>query len=207
MRRSTTPTSRHAVLQLLCRPVRPAARRNQLDEVTIQGVEIDARWSVTDSSRSSGLGFTRMATSTSTRVVPYTKDNEVPYAPEYTGNWGRGAFPMGDSLHLIARSTLRSSAKRGSTRSRTSVCRTSSRFRLRPGRVLEDEARPVRRAERTRDAAGRALGCHGLGPQRGDENYLAETSPLRNSAAPSSMTHRATRSASTWRFVSDHRYV
>ena len=35
---------------------------------------------------------------------PYTKDNEVPYAPEYTGNLGAEArFPMADALSFIAR--------------------------------------------------------------------------------------------------------
>jgi len=75
-----------------------------IDEVTLQGAEIDARWKVTDNFAVFG-GFAYLDGQIDKYVGrPYTKGNEVPYAPEYTGNLGAEAtFPMTDALALIAR--------------------------------------------------------------------------------------------------------
>jgi iron complex outermembrane receptor protein len=75
-----------------------------IDEVTIQGAEIDMRWQINDMfSVFGGYAYTD-GNIDKYAGRPYTKDNEVPYAPEYTGNLGGEAtFPMGDSLKLVAR--------------------------------------------------------------------------------------------------------
>jgi iron complex outermembrane receptor protein len=75
-----------------------------LDEVTLQGAEIDARWQVNDMfSVFGGFGYTDGQID-KYAGRPYTKDNAVPYAPEYTGNVGAEAkFPMTDALQLVAR--------------------------------------------------------------------------------------------------------
>jgi iron complex outermembrane recepter protein len=74
------------------------------DEVTIQGAEIDARWKATDNLSFFG-GFAYTDGSIDKYAGrPYTKDNEVPYAPEYTGNLGgEYSFPLTDALELVAR--------------------------------------------------------------------------------------------------------
>ena len=75
-----------------------------IDEVTLQGAEIDARWQVNDMfSVFGGFGYTDGQID---KYVgrPYTKDNAVPYAPEYTGNVGAEAtFAMTEAYELIAR--------------------------------------------------------------------------------------------------------
>ena len=75
-----------------------------IDEVTIQGVEVDARWQVNDVfSVFGGYAYTD-GNIDKYAGRPYTKDNEVPYAPEYTGNVGAQAeFPLGQALELVAR--------------------------------------------------------------------------------------------------------
>jgi iron complex outermembrane recepter protein len=75
-----------------------------IDEVTIQGVEVDARWQINDMfALFGGYAYTD-GNIDEYRGRPYTRDNEVPYAPEYTGNLGAEAtFPMGDALELVAR--------------------------------------------------------------------------------------------------------
>ncbi|MDH5176958.1 MAG: TonB-dependent receptor [Gammaproteobacteria bacterium] len=75
-----------------------------LDEVTLQGAEIDAKWRINDMfSVFGGFGYTDGQID-KYAGRPYTKDNAVPYAPEYTGNVGaEGSFTMTDSLQLIAR--------------------------------------------------------------------------------------------------------
>ena len=75
-----------------------------LDEVTIKGAEIDARWQINEMfTVFGGYGFTDGNIDKYTGR-PYTKGNEVPYAPEYTGNIGAEAtFTLTDSLALIAR--------------------------------------------------------------------------------------------------------
>ena len=75
-----------------------------LDEVTIQGIEFDGRWQINDTfSVFGGYGYTDGSID-KYAGRPYTKDNEVPYAPEYTGNLGAEAsFPMSDALELVAR--------------------------------------------------------------------------------------------------------
>jgi iron complex outermembrane recepter protein len=75
-----------------------------IDEVTLQGAEIDARWQINDMfSVFGGFGYTDGQID-EYAGRPYTKDNAVPYAPEYTGNVGAEAkFAMTDALQLIAR--------------------------------------------------------------------------------------------------------
>jgi len=75
-----------------------------IDQVTIQGVEFDARWQINDIfSVFGGYAYTD-GNIDKYAGRPYTKGNEVPYAPEYTGNLGAEAkFPMTDALALIAR--------------------------------------------------------------------------------------------------------
>jgi iron complex outermembrane receptor protein len=75
-----------------------------IDEVTIAGAEIDARWQINDMfSVFGGYGFTDGEIDKYSGR-PYTEGNEVPYAPEYTGNLGaEGKFPISDALSLIAR--------------------------------------------------------------------------------------------------------
>ncbi|HXW10692.1 MAG TPA: TonB-dependent receptor [Steroidobacteraceae bacterium] len=75
-----------------------------IDEVTIQGAEIDARWQINEMfTVFAGYGITD-GNIDKYSGRPYTKGNEVPYAPEYTGNIGAEAtFPVTESLELIAR--------------------------------------------------------------------------------------------------------
>jgi iron complex outermembrane receptor protein len=75
-----------------------------IDQVTIQGAEIDARWQINDVfSVFGGYAYTD-GNIDKYAGRPYTKGNEVPYAPQYTGNLGAEAkFPMTDALALIAR--------------------------------------------------------------------------------------------------------
>ncbi len=62
-----------------------------IDEVTIQGAEIDARWQINDMfTVFGGYGFTDGEIDKYSGR-PYTEGNEVPYAPEYTGNLGAEA--------------------------------------------------------------------------------------------------------------------
>jgi iron complex outermembrane receptor protein len=75
-----------------------------IDEVTIQGVELDARWQVNDNFAVFGGYAYTDGEIDEYRGRPYTRGNEVPYAPEYTGNLGAEVkFPMGDALELVAR--------------------------------------------------------------------------------------------------------
>jgi iron complex outermembrane receptor protein len=75
-----------------------------IDDVTIQGAELDARWNINEHfSVFGGWAFTD-GNIDKYSGRPYTKDNEVPYAPEYTGNLGgEFTYPIGDSLMLLAR--------------------------------------------------------------------------------------------------------
>jgi iron complex outermembrane receptor protein len=75
-----------------------------IDEVTIQGMEVDARWQIGDNFAVFG-GYAYIDGNIDEyRGRPYTRDNEVPYAPEYTGNLGAEAtFPMGDAFEFVAR--------------------------------------------------------------------------------------------------------
>ncbi len=75
-----------------------------IDEVTIQGAELDARWNINE--HFAVFGGWAFTDGNIDKYVgrPYTKDNEVPYAPEYTGNLGgEFTYPIGDSLMLLAR--------------------------------------------------------------------------------------------------------
>ena len=76
-----------------------------LDEVTIQGAEFDFRWLATD--HVTILGGYAYTDGEIDRYDgrPYTKGNEVPYVPEYTGNLGvELRFPVGGGgLELITR--------------------------------------------------------------------------------------------------------
>ena len=77
---------------------------SNIDKVTIQGGEVDFRWRATD-------GFTIFGGYAYTngeideyKGRPYTKGNEVPYAPDYTGTLGAEyGFPVGDGLELVTR--------------------------------------------------------------------------------------------------------
>jgi iron complex outermembrane receptor protein len=75
-----------------------------IDEVTIKGFEIDTRWQVNDIfAVFAGYAFVDGEIDKYTGR-PYTEGNEVPYAPEYTGNIGAEAkYPVSDALSLIAR--------------------------------------------------------------------------------------------------------
>ena len=75
-----------------------------IDEVTLQGAEIDAKWQINEMfSVFGGFGYTDGQID-EYAGRPYTKDNAVPYAPEYTGNLGaEGRFAMTDALEFIAR--------------------------------------------------------------------------------------------------------
>jgi len=75
-----------------------------IDEVTIMGAEIDARWQINEMfTVFAGYGFTDGEIDKYTGR-PYTEGGEVPYAPEYTGNIGAEAtFPLTDALALVAR--------------------------------------------------------------------------------------------------------
>jgi len=76
-----------------------------LDEVTIQGAEIDFKWLATDA-----LSFFGGFAYTDSEIDrydgrPYTEGNKVPYVPEYTGNLGTELrLPIGNSgLDVVAR--------------------------------------------------------------------------------------------------------
>jgi iron complex outermembrane receptor protein len=76
-----------------------------LDEVTIQGAELDFRWRANDYvSVFGGIGFTDGEIDRYDGR-PYTAGNKLPYSPEYTGNAGvEFTTPMGGSgLELVAR--------------------------------------------------------------------------------------------------------
>jgi iron complex outermembrane receptor protein len=75
-----------------------------IDEVTIQGAELDFRWRTSDwLSVFGGFGYTDGEID-EYKGRPYTKGNEVPYAPEYTGNLGAElTFPIGSDLELLTR--------------------------------------------------------------------------------------------------------
>jgi iron complex outermembrane receptor protein len=75
-----------------------------IDEVTLQGAEIDAKWQINEMfSVFGGFGYTDGQID-EYAGRPYTKDNAVPYAPEYTGNLGaEGRFAMTDALEFVAR--------------------------------------------------------------------------------------------------------
>jgi iron complex outermembrane receptor protein len=75
-----------------------------IDEVTIQGIEADFHWNVTDSVSLYG-GYSYIDSEIDQyNGRPYTEGNKVPYAPDYTGNLGvEWLYPMTDSLKLLAR--------------------------------------------------------------------------------------------------------
>jgi iron complex outermembrane receptor protein len=75
-----------------------------LDEVTLQGFEIDGRVKLGDFvSVFGGFGYTD-STIDKYQGRPYTKDNKVPYAPEYTGNLGAEFdYPISNALRLLVR--------------------------------------------------------------------------------------------------------
>jgi iron complex outermembrane receptor protein len=75
-----------------------------IDEVTIEGAEVDFRWKANDTfSIFGGYGYTNGEID---KYVgrPYTEGNEIPYAPEYTGNLGAElTFQLGADLQLLTR--------------------------------------------------------------------------------------------------------
>ncbi len=75
-----------------------------IDEVTLTGFELDGRVKIGDHlSLYGGVGYTD-STIDKYNGRPYTKDNKVPYAPEYTGNLGAEFnYPVADSVNLLVR--------------------------------------------------------------------------------------------------------
>jgi iron complex outermembrane receptor protein len=75
-----------------------------IDEVTIEGAELDFRWKANDTlSVFGGYGYTNGEID-KYAGRPYTEGNEVPYAPEYSGNLGAElSFPIGTEMQLLAR--------------------------------------------------------------------------------------------------------
>ncbi|MCC7199867.1 MAG: TonB-dependent receptor [Gammaproteobacteria bacterium] len=76
-----------------------------LDEVTIKGGELDFRWAAMEGlTVFGGFGYANGNIDKYTGR-PYTKGNEMPYAPEYTGNLGvEYRMPLGGSgLELVSR--------------------------------------------------------------------------------------------------------
>jgi iron complex outermembrane receptor protein len=76
-----------------------------LDEVTIQGAEVDFRWRATDNlTLFGGIGYTDGEIDRYDGR-PYTAGNKLPYSPEYTGNLGAElVIPIGGSgMELAAR--------------------------------------------------------------------------------------------------------
>lgn len=75
-----------------------------IDEVTIQGAEMDFRWKVINAlSVFGGVAYTDGKIN-EYDGRPYTEGNEVPYAPEYTGNAGAQlSFAIGTNLELVSR--------------------------------------------------------------------------------------------------------
>jgi iron complex outermembrane recepter protein len=75
-----------------------------LDEVTIEGFELDARWQLNDTFTLFGGYAHTDGNIDRYDGRPYTKGNEVPFAPDYTANLGGEArFPLGQALQLVAR--------------------------------------------------------------------------------------------------------
>ena len=75
-----------------------------IDAVTIKGAELDGRWNIGDHFALFGGWAITDGNIDKYAGRPYTKGNEVPYAPEYTGNLGgEFSYPIGDSLTLLAR--------------------------------------------------------------------------------------------------------
>ena len=75
-----------------------------IDKVTLQGGELDFRWRATDGlTVFGGYAYTNGEID-EYKGRPYTKGNEVPYAPDYTGTLGAEyGFPVGDGLELVTR--------------------------------------------------------------------------------------------------------
>ncbi len=139
-----------------------------IDEVTIKGAEIDARWQINEMfTVFAGYGITDGEIDKYSGR-PYTKGNEVPYAPEYTGNIGaeatftahRCAGADRARRRLLHRRNLVPPGPGGAPAEPVRL------LRLRPGRVLQAGARPVRGLQCPSHPAGRELGRDGLGPQR-----------------------------------------
>jgi iron complex outermembrane receptor protein len=75
-----------------------------IDQVTIKGGELDFHWRATDGlSLFGGYAYTD-GNIDQYKGRPYTKGNEVPYAPKYTGNLGAEyGFAVSDGLQLFTR--------------------------------------------------------------------------------------------------------
>jgi len=75
-----------------------------IDQVTIDGFELEARWRVADwITLFGGYGYVNGEID-EYRSRPYTEGNAVPYAPEYTANLGADfQYPITDSLTMTAR--------------------------------------------------------------------------------------------------------
>jgi iron complex outermembrane receptor protein len=77
---------------------------NNIDEVTVQGFELDGRWLPTEwLSLYGSYGYTDGEIDKN-KNRPYTEGNELPYAPESTANLGAQVnFPLSGSVSLIGR--------------------------------------------------------------------------------------------------------
>lgn len=75
-----------------------------IDKVTLQGFEIDTHVNIGDYfSVYGGFGYTD-SNIDQYDGRPYTEDNKVPYAPEYTGNLGAEFnYPLSESFRLLVR--------------------------------------------------------------------------------------------------------
>jgi iron complex outermembrane recepter protein len=75
-----------------------------IDKVTLQGGELDFRWRATDGlSLFGGYAYTD-GNIDQYKGRPYTKGNEVPYAPKYTGTLGAEyGFAVSEGLQLFTR--------------------------------------------------------------------------------------------------------
>ncbi|HEX7374047.1 MAG TPA: TonB-dependent receptor [Steroidobacteraceae bacterium] len=75
-----------------------------IDAVTIKGAELDGRWKIGEHFALFGGWALTDGNIDKYAGRPYTKGNEVPYAPAYTGNLGgEFTYPIGQGLTLLAR--------------------------------------------------------------------------------------------------------
>jgi iron complex outermembrane receptor protein len=138
-----------------------------LDEVSIQGAEFDFRWKAGDVlSLFGGYAFIDGEIDRYDGR-PYTESNEVPYAPEYTGNLGAElTFPIGD-LELMTRldaSFVGETWFHPVQGERLPNLFTA--FNFGQGEFSKQKRDPYYRAQPARDACRGSLGCNRLGTQR-----------------------------------------
>ncbi len=151
-----------------------------LDEVSIQGFELDFRWLATDNlSLFGGYGYTDGEIDRYDGR-PYTAGNKIPYVPEYTGNLGAScAYRSAAATSSSSRAwTAASSATPGSIRCRTSWCRICSPASA-SGRASSRSrcATPTRRSMRASGSKASAGRVTAWGRNVTDEEYLQEVIP------------------------------